>query len=301
MENHQRYLAEEVAYDHADGLLTRREALRRLSMMGFTAFGASSLLAACGGGDDDEADTSASQTPTSVAPATPSTTAAASATEAVTYPGKTGTLAGAYARAATTRGAVLVVHENRGLTDHIRSVAGRLAASGYSALAVDLLSAEGGSAKVGEADAGAALNAAPRGRFEDDMASSLDELARRQPGAKLGIIGFCFGGGQVWGLLHRGEPRLAAAAPFYGPTPDNPDFSRSKAAVLGVYAERDGRVNATREAAKSALEKANLPHEIRTFPGVDHAFFNDTGPRYNASQATAAYQAVLDWFGRYLA
>ena len=179
-------------------------------------------------------------------------------------------------------------------------MAGRLATSGYSALAVDLLSAEGGSAKVGEANAGAALNAAPAGRFEDDMASSLDELARRQPGAKLGIIGFCFGGTASWNLLNRGEPRLATAAPFYGAAPANPDFSRSRAAVLGVYAERDGRVNGTREAAKSALEKANLPHELRTFPGVDHAFFNDTGPRYDPTQAAAAYRAVLDWFGRYL-
>ena len=298
MESHQRYLAEEVAHDHADGLLSRREALRRLGLMGFTAMGASALLAACGG-DDDEG-TSSQQPATSGSPANPSTTAAAAPTEAVTYPGRTATLMGAYARAAAPRGAVLVIHENRGLTDHIRSVAGRLAASGYSALAVDLLSAEGGSAKVGEANAGAALNNAPAGRFVDDMRSSLDELARRHPGAKLGIIGFCFGGGQVWSLLHNGEPRLAAAAPFYGPTPDNPDFSRSKAAVLGVYAELDGRVNATREAARSALDKARLPHEIRTFPGADHAFFNDTGARYNPTQAAAAYQAVLDWFGRHL-
>jgi len=299
MENHQRYLAEEVAYDHADGLLSRREALRRLSLMGFTAVGASAFLAACGaedGGDEEEE----SQAATSLAPPDPPPTAAAAAAEAVTYPGRTSTLMGAYARAAAPRGAVVVVHENRGLTDHIRSVAGRLAATGYSALAVDLLSAEGGSATVGEADAGAALNAAPAGRFENDIASTLDELARRQPGAKLGIIGFCFGGMVVWNVLNRGEPRLAAAAPFYGPAPASPDFSRSRAAVLAVYAERDARVNATREAARSALERAGLPHEVRTFPGVDHAFVNDTGPRYDATQAGLAYQAVLDWFGRYL-
>lgn len=131
MENHQRYLAEEVVYDHADGLLSRREALRRLSLMGFTAVGASALLAACGAGDGDEEEET-SLAPPSSAPPNPSTTAAA-ATEAVTYPGRTSTLMGAYARATAPRGAVVVVHENRGLTDHIRSVAGRLAASGYSA------------------------------------------------------------------------------------------------------------------------------------------------------------------------
>ncbi len=299
MEGHQRYLAEEVAYDCADGLLSRREALRRLGLMGFTAMAASTLLAACGS-DDDAAD-DATAPATTAAPAQPATTTTGVATEAITYPGRTATLMGAYAPAATPRGAVLVIHENRGLTDHIRSVAGRVAASGYSALAVDLLSAEGGTAKVGEANAGAALNAAGGDRFVADMKSSLDELATRQPEAKLGIIGFCFGGGQVWSLLHNGEPRLAAAAPFYGPTPDNPDFSRSKAAVLGVFAELDGRVNASREPAKSALEKARLPHEIRTFPGAEHGFFNDTSPRHNPTQAAGAYQAVLDWFGRHLA
>ena len=299
MESHQRYLAEEVAYDCADGLLSRREALRRLGLMGFTAMSASTLLAACGSDDSD--DDATAPPPTSAAPAGPATTATGVATEAVTYPGRTATLMGAYARAATSRGAVLVIHENRGLTDHIRSVAGRLAGSGYTALAVDLLSQEGGTAKVGDDNAGAALNAAEGDRFVADMRSSLDELAKRQPGAKLGIIGFCFGGGQVWSLLHNGEPRLAAAAPFYGPTPDNPDFSRSRAAVLGVFAEQDARVNASREPARSALEKARLPHEIRTFPGAEHGFFNDTSPRHNPTQAAAAYQAVLDWFGRHLA
>ena len=136
---------------------------------------------------------------------------------------------------------MLVIHENRGLNDHIRSVAGRLAASGYSALAIDLLSAEGGTAALGdEAEATAALSGAPQERFVADMRAGLDELERRAPGQKLGAIGFCFGGGMVWTLLASGEPRLAAAAPFYGPLPDGADFSGSpNAAVLGIYAEQD--------------------------------------------------------------
>ena len=296
---HQTYLAEEVAEDHALGLMTRREALRRLGMMGFTAFGASALLAACGGGDDTAA-------PTSVAPttagSTPTTTAAGTRTEAISYPSSRGTqVAGAWAAATNPKGAVVVIHENRGLTDHIRSVAARLAGDGYAAIAVDLLSEEGGSAKVGEADAGAALNQAGGERLVADVKSTLDELARRQPGAKLGVIGFCFGGTTTWALLGRGEPRVAAAAPFYGTVEPDVDFSGSKAAVLGVYAELDTRVNATRDTARVALEKAGLTHDLRTFPGVNHAFFNDTGARYDATQAAAAYQAVLDWFGRHLA
>ncbi|HVF13550.1 MAG TPA: dienelactone hydrolase family protein [Acidimicrobiales bacterium] len=303
MENYQRYLAEEVAEEHSLGLMTRREALRRLGMMGFTAVGASCLLAACGGGDDDDVAPSASSSPPA-SETTPTTGGAASSgTETVTYPsGRATPLTGAWAPAPSAKGAVVVIHENRGLTDHIRSVAARLARDGYSALAVDLLSEEGGSAKVGEADAGAALNAAGGERLVGDVKATLDELARRQPAAKLGVIGFCFGGTQTWSVLGSGEARVAAAAPFYGTVDPAVDFSGTTASVLGVYAELDSRVNATRDTAKAALEKAGLVHELRTFPGANHAFFNDANPdRYNATQAAAAYQAVLDWFGRHLA
>jgi carboxymethylenebutenolidase len=290
----QRYLAEEVAIDHADGVYPRREALRRLALLGLGVPAASALLAACGG-DGEQATTA-----TTGAAATPPGPAVA--TQGITFPGPEGrTLQGAWAAADQPRGAVLVVHENRGLTDHIRSVAGRLAASGYSALAIDLLSAEGGTAALGdEARAMAALSSAPQERFVADMRAGLDELERRASGQKLGAIGFCFGGGMVWLLLASGEPRLAAAVPFYGPLPDGADFSGSTAAVLGIYAEQDARVNASREAATAALEAAGLTHEIVTYPGANHAFFNDTGPRYDQDAATQAYAKVLDWFGRHL-
>ncbi|GAA2911423.1 hypothetical protein GCM10010517_77960 [Streptosporangium fragile] len=224
-------------------------------------------------------------------------------TEGIVFPGpeENVTLRGAWAAAPDPRGAVLVIHENRGLNDHTRSVAGRLAASGYSALALDLLSREGGTDSFGDtAEVTAALGGIPQDHFAADMKAALDELERRVPGAKLGAIGFCFGGGMTWLLLSSDEPRLAAAAPFYGPLPDDADFTGSRAAVLAVYAELDSRVNATRDKAKAALERAGLEHEIVTFPGVDHAFFNDTGPRYDAGAAAQAYQRVLDWFGRHL-
>jgi carboxymethylenebutenolidase len=295
----QRYLAEEVAIDHADGVLSRREALRRLALLGLGVPAASALLAACGGDGDGG---------TAPGPTGPAGTAAPPgpepvATEAISFDGPEGrTLQGAWAAAGQPRGAVLVVHENRGLTDHIRSVAGRLAAGGYSALAIDLLSAEGGTAALGdEAGAMAALSAAPQERFVADMRAGLGELERRASGAKLGATGFCFGGGMVWLLLASGEPRLAAAAPFYGPLPDGADFSGSSAAVLGVYAENDARVNASRDAATAALEQAGLTHEIVTYPGADHAFFNDTGPRYDQAAATQAWDKLLDWFGQHLA
>ncbi|WP_218577302.1 dienelactone hydrolase family protein [Phytohabitans rumicis] len=199
------YLAEEVAVDFGDGIITRREALRRLGLLGVGGVAASSLLAACSSDGGD------SLTP---APATGSPSAPAPAglpTEAVTFAGPGGrTLQAAWAAASEPRGTVLVVHENRGLTDHIRSVAGRLAASGFSALAIDLLSAEGGTASFADsAAATAALNAAPDERFVADMKAGIDELVRREPDQKPGAVGFCFGGawsGPCWPPASRGWP-----------------------------------------------------------------------------------------------
>ena len=153
-----------------------------------------------------------------------------------------------------------------------------------------------------EGAAQAALSAAPQERLTADMKAALDELEKRAPDQKLAVIGFCFGGGQVWQLLQSGETRLAAAAPFYGPAPDGADFSKSKqAAVFAVYGELDSRVNGSRPAAEAALEAAGNTHEIKTYPGADHAFFNDTGQRYNKNAATQAFTDVLAWFGKHLA
>jgi carboxymethylenebutenolidase len=329
------YLISEVGQDRADGLMTRREAMRRLGLLGLTAAAATSVLAACGDDDDDsaadEASTSAAAATTATATAattaatTSATTVATTATTApagsssggssaptaasnvadagdVTFPGPAGLLHAYVAPAATPKGAVLVIHENRGLTDHFRDLSRRFAGEGYTALALDLASRAGGSVAIGdEGQVTAALGAIVAGDLVADMQAGLDELTRRAPGAKLAIVGFCFGGGQVWSLLNAPEPRLAAAVPFYGPGPSDPDFSGDEAAVLAIYAENDSRVNASRDAMTVALTAAGLTHEVKTYPGVDHAFFNDTGARYDAAQAAAAYQDVLAWFGTHLA
>jgi carboxymethylenebutenolidase len=296
------YLATEVAEDQADRIISRREALRRLSLLGLSSSAAVALLAACA--PSVRAPVASSRTP-----GTPGTQAAtlptapsgAASGEEIRFAGPRGDLLGFFAGASHASGAMLVIHENRGLTDHIRSVAARLAGDGYASLAPDLLSEEGGTAALGDpANVPAALANASTERLVGDMKAGLDELERRAPSARLGAIGFCFGGGMVWRLLAAGEPRLAAAIPFYGPAPEQPDFGGSTAAVLGVYAELDDRVNASREVARAALESAGLVHEIRTYPGVDHAFFNDTGPRYDAEQAAAAYRDVLEWLARHL-
>jgi carboxymethylenebutenolidase len=301
------YLATEVALDHADGHLSRREALQKLGLLGLSAAAASSLLAACasasapsaaptGGGPSAAAPSGAPPTPSSAPDYDVS--AALARSEAITFPGGTGTMSGAFAAAGSPRGAVLVVHENRGLTDHIKAVGGRLAGDGYSTLAPDLLSRAGGTTAV--PDATAALGQISTTDLVTDLRSGLTELGRRVPGVRLGVIGFCFGGGMVWQLLNSGPSDLAAAVPFYGPAPDNPTFTGAKAAVLGIFAEKDARVNAGRDKLERALTAAGLTHELVTVPGVDHAFFNDTGPRYNQPAAAQTYQRVLDWFGTYL-
>jgi carboxymethylenebutenolidase len=219
------------------------------------------------------------------------------ARESITFAGPRGPLLAAWAAAVRPRGGVLVIHENRGLTEHIRAVAGRLAASGYSALALDLLSEEGGTgAFPSEAEIMAALARIPPERFVADMKAGLTEIKRRVRGRKLAAIGFCFGGAMVWRLLTSNEPRLSAAAPFYGPFPEGGTFAGSRAAVLGVYGGLDARVNATRPAAKAALEAARLRHELVTFTEADHAFFNDTGARFNPHAATEVWRRTLNWF-----
>ena len=291
----QKYLVEEIAIDHADGLISRREALRRLALVGIGASAASSLLAGF----------LAEESRAARKPQAPQRAANADASEAttpITFRGPGGRrLMGAWAGAARPRGGVLVIHENRGLTDHIRSVAGRFAASGYSALAIDLLSEEGGTGSFpDEAAAMAALYGVPTSRFVADMKAGVTELKRRLPGKKVAAAGFCFGGGMVWTLLVARERRLAAAAPFYGPFPEGSSLKGSRTAVLGIYAALDSRVNASRPAAEAALRAAGVPHRLVTFPGVDHAFFNDTGGRYNRTQAEAAYRRVLAWFKQYV-
>jgi carboxymethylenebutenolidase len=304
----QRYIAEEIATDHVDGLMSRREALRRLALLGVGTAAATALIAACS--DNKKPTTDAPATSTDAVTSSESATASAPPpgsdktlpTEPITWAGPQGELQAAWAEAPDARGGVLVIHENKGLNDWVRSVAGRFAGIGYSALAIDLLSAQGGTAKFADpAEATAALGNIPPEEFVANLKSGVGELQRRVPDKKVAAVGFCMGGGLVWQLLAAGAPELAAAVPFYGPAPDNPDFTGSKnAAVLGFYGALDERVTKTEPVAKAALEKAGLVHELVTEPEANHAFFNDTGDRYNATAAEDAWRRLQDWFGRYL-
>ncbi|WP_395311530.1 dienelactone hydrolase family protein [Mycobacterium sp. AMU20-3851] len=300
----QRYIAEEIATDHADGLLSRREALRRLALLGLGTTAAAAVIAACG---KSTPDSTASPAETDAPPPPALDTAppgmdTAVPTAPVTWAGPSGQLQGAWAVAAQPRGAILVIHENKGLNDWVRSVAGRLAGVGYSSLAIDLLSADGGTATFADpAEATAALGNRAPADMVADLRSGISEVRARTPGAKAAVVGFCMGGGLAWRLLDAGVPELAAAVPFYGPTPDDPDFAGSKdVAVLGFYGELDQRVNATEPTARAALQRAGLVHELVTEPGANHAFFNDTGDRYDPRAAADAWQRMLGWLATHV-
>ena len=301
----QRYIAEEIATDHVEGLMSRREAMRRLALIGVGAAAATTLIAACSKDGEDAkptADAPATSTGAATAAAPPPGIENALQTAPVTWAGPRGDLQGAWAQAASPKGGVLVIHENKGLTDWARSVAGRFAGIGYSALAIDLLSAQGGTATFTDpAEATAALSKISPEDFTADLRSGVAELQRRTPGVKVAAVGFCMGGGLVWQLLASGEPQLAAAVPFYGPTPDGADFNGSKdVAVLAFYGSKDARVTGTKDAAQQALGKAGVVNQLVVEEGADHAFFNDTGERYDPTAAADAWQKTQDWFSKYV-
>jgi carboxymethylenebutenolidase len=295
------YLVGEVAEDFADGLLNRREALRRLGMLGLSVSSATAVLAACGDGGGEQPGAAATSPAAAAPTSAPGRTASTKPGEPVRFTGPAGELQGAWGEASDPQGVLLVIHENRGLTPHFVDLVGRFAGASYSALCVDLLSSQGGTGQLEDpAAAPTALANTPPEQLVADLKAGIDELEKRAPNAKIGVVGFCFGGGMTWNLLQAGEERLAAAVPFYGPAPESPDFSDAKAAVYAIYGEQDERVNASRDRAESALKAAGLTYEIQTFAGAGHAFFNDTGQRYNPEAAEQAWQKMLDWFNQHL-
>jgi carboxymethylenebutenolidase len=200
------------------------------------------------------------------------------------------------------RPAVLVCHENRGLTEHIKDVTRRLAESGYVAMAVDLLSRIGGTNAVSDpAEVPGILGNTPAEQLVSDFVSAWRWL-QAQPYVLtdgVGMVGFCFGGGVTWRVAI-GLPDVRAAVPFYGPHPDPAEVGAIQAAVLAIYAGNDQRINQSIPAVEEAMRAVGKVYEKVIYPGVDHAFHNDTGPRYNAGAATDAWARTLDWLNRYL-
>lgn len=197
--------------------------------------------------------------------------------------------------------AVLVCHENRGLTAHIRDVARRFAQAGYVALAIDLLSREGATDALDPDQIPGLLSNAGAERHVADFSAGFAYLQSLDvvDGERIGMTGYCFGGGVTWDVA-TALPELKAAVPFYGRGPALAQVTNIQAAVLGVYAEQDTRINAGIDALQTALDNAGVTYQFNIYPGVDHAFHNDTGSRYVEEQATQAWQDTLSWFETYL-
>ena len=196
---------------------------------------------------------------------------------------------------------VLVVHENRGLNDHIRDVARRVAIGGYRAVAPDLLSPVGGT-PANEDAARDAIGKLDLGKSVSDGVAMLSELAGSSRGGKVGAVGFCWGGGYVDRLAVAAGDKLTAGVAYYGPAPDPSEAAKVQAPMLLHLAGLDTRVGATAWPFATALGEAGKAVEVFEYPGANHAFNNDTSAeRYDKAAATLAWQRTLEFFRRYLA
>ncbi|HEX9617931.1 MAG TPA: dienelactone hydrolase family protein [Anaerolineales bacterium] len=321
----QKYLVEEFTEDYQEGHLSRREALKLIAGVTGNALLASSILAGCAppaqsvstatpppaststpGMPSPEPATATDEPAVQPAPAeteAPTQEGAAIESSDVQLPGDDADLLAYLARPAGEGSypVVLVCHENRGLTEHIQDVTRRLASAGYVALAVDLLSRHGGTSTLNPNDVPGLLGNTPPEQFVKDFLSGWRYL-QDQPFAqadRVGMVGFCFGGGVTW-LVATRMPELRAAVPFYGPHPPVDDVQNIQAAVLAIYAESDQRINQGIPAIEEAMQDHGKIYEKVIYPDTEHAFHNDTGPRYNPEAARDAWSKTLQWFERYL-
>ena len=195
--------------------------------------------------------------------------------------------------------AVVVVHENRGLNPYIEDVARRVAKAGYIALAPDGLSSVGG--YPGNDDEGRELQQKvdPTKLMNDFFAAIEFMQAHPQATGKVGITGFCYGGG-VSNAAAVAYPELACAVPFYGRQAPVADVEKINAPLLLHYAALDTRINEGWPAMEEALKAHKKVYEAYIYPGVNHGFHNDSTPRYDKAAADLAWQRTLAWFEKYL-
>jgi carboxymethylenebutenolidase len=323
MTDFERYVLEEHVEDFNDSIISRRELLRRVTLITGSVAATLTLLDVMGCGSVPAGTPAAPVSRTSSTPQPFATPPAAATTDSITVQltdprikeetltvnGRDGAAMISYAaRPATGKpaGGILVVHENRGLLPHIKDVVRRVATAGFTGLSVDLLSRDGGADKLSDpASYAAALAKRAVPDMVSDLMQALSVLRASGVGSKVGITGFCFGGGMVWNTLNAGAT-VEAAVPYYGPKPaDITGLASTKAAVFAVYAEQDTAITATSTQMEAALQEAKAkpggqPFKIMVYPGVGHAFHNDTGARYNAVQAEMAWVTTIEWFRKYV-
>jgi carboxymethylenebutenolidase len=225
-------------------------------------------------------------------------------TERVEYPspeghGKVRGLMAWPANATAKLPAVLVVHENRGLNPYIEDVVRRLAKAGYLALGPDGLTSLGGYPGTDEEGRTMQASLDPARLMEDFFAGFEYLRAHKNSTGKVGVTGFCYGGG-VCHALAVAYPDLAAAAPFYGRQAKPEEVPAIRAPLLIHFAENDERVNATWPACEAALKANGKIYVAHFYPGTSHGFHNDTTPRYDEAAAKLAWDRTLAHFGKYL-
>jgi carboxymethylenebutenolidase len=221
----------------------------------------------------------------------------------VSSPQGHGSIRGYLVRPANAAGRLpgfLVVHENRGLNPYIEDVARRLGTENFIAFAPDGLSSVGG--YPGDEDEGRALfQDVDRGKMTEDFLASARWLkARPDCTGKLGVVGFCFGGGIANTLAVRMGSDLDAAIPFYGGQPSAEDAAKIKAPLLLQYASLDTRINAGWPDYEAALKANGVTYTAHMYEGANHGFHNDTTPRYDEANAKLAWQRTLEFSNRHL-
>lgn len=195
---------------------------------------------------------------------------------------------------------VLVVHENRGLNPHIEDIARRLAVDGFIAFAPDALFPLGG--YPGDEDKARELfQKLDQAKSREDFIASAAALKKLPQGnGKVGVVGFCYGGG-ISNFLATKVSDLGAAVPFYGGQPADEEVSKIKAPLLLHYAGQDERINAGWPKYEAALKAAKVNYQAYIYPDVQHGFNNDTTPRYDAEAARLAWGRTVQFFRQHLA
>ncbi|MDZ4398163.1 dienelactone hydrolase family protein [Hydrogenophaga sp.] len=216
----------------------------------------------------------------------------------VPSPSGYGTIKAYVAKPANATGklpSVLVVHENRGLNPHIEDITRRIALDGYLALAPDALTPLGG--YPGDEDKARALFATlDQTRTRQDMLAAAATLkARADSNGRVGVVGFCYGGG-IAHMLSTQLPDLAAAVPYYGNHPQVEDAAKVKAPLLIHFAAVDERINTAWPAYEAALKAAGARYTAHLYPGTQHGFNNDTTPRFDAAAAKLSWDRTMAFF-----
>lgn len=196
-------------------------------------------------------------------------------------------------------GGIIVVHENRGLNPYIEDVARRAALAGFITLAPDALTPLGG--YPGNDDAGREMQAKrDKGEMEQDFIDAFNYLkSNKGCNGKVGVVGFCYGGG-IANMMAVRLPDLAAAVPFYGSQPDAADVSKIKAPLLLHYASLDTRITGGWPAYEAALKANGKKYQAYIYENANHGFHNDTTPRYDKAAAELAWKRTIDFFNENL-